>query len=223
MLAIGFALGRRRRPDAANFAEEEFALEAEPESEPLPKSDPVPVSVPAPVAVGAMKDRNTPGLPPIDIALDITTATRSMMNFTLAFRLVLTNNGARAASDLIIAMGLSSAQSGAGNGVAPGAAREQFVIDHIGSQQSRSVTGELRLPLSAIAVLRQGSAAVFVPLMHVTLMGEGSSALSRNFVIGTPSSANPARLHPILLDTPPGSVPGLRAQAVDIPEVSAAA
>ena len=94
-------------------------------------------------------------------------------------------------------------------------------IARIGSHQARSVTGTVQLPLSAISPVRQGTTPMFVPLAHVTLEGEGLRAMSRSFVIG-PRSAS-GRLHPILLDQPPGGIAGLVAQAIAIPPATAAA
>jgi Meckel syndrome type 1 protein len=81
------------------------------------------------------------------------------------------------------------------------------------------MTGTVQLPLSAIAPLRQGSSPLFIPLAHVTLEGEGLRAMTKSFVIGTPSSAG--RVHPIPLDQPPGAIAGLAAQPIAIPPVSA--
>ncbi len=164
-----------------------------------------------------------PELPRLDITLDVISATRSLMMFTLAYRINLANRTDRAVNDLSLAVQLASARRGASNAPSSGAAQQVLALARIGPHQSRSVSGEIKLPLAEIAILRQGSAALFIPLLHVTLEGEGQQALTRSFVIGTPSTSGAARLHPILLDNTPGSIPGLRAQAVDVPPVSATA
>jgi hypothetical protein len=166
---------------------------------------------------------SVPALPRLDLALDVTGATRSVMMFTLAYRLTLANRTDHAVSGLGVAVQLACARSGVSNAAAPGTAQLLDLIDRIGPQQSRSLSGEVQIPLSAIAPLRQGKQPLFIPLVHITLEGEGQQALTRSFVIGVPSTASAARLHPIRLDTPPGSIPGLRAQMVDVPPVSAAA
>lgn len=164
-----------------------------------------------------------PELPRLDITLDVISATRSLMMFTLAYRINLANRTDRAVNDLSLAVQLASARRGASNAPSSGAAQQVLALARIGPHQSRSVSGEIKLPLAEIAILRQGSAALFIPLLHTTLEGEGQQALTRSFVIGTPSTSGAARLHPILLDNTPGSIPGLRAQAVDVPPVSATA
>jgi len=180
-------------------------------------------SIPAPVI----------DLPRLDLTLDITGATRSVMMFTLQYRLAVANRSDRAVTDLNLAVSLACARAsantgaGTGNAPSPGAAQELATIARIGPHQARSVTGEVRLPLSAIQPLRQGKTPLFVPLVHVTLEGGGDNggprAMTRSFVIGTPSTSGTGRLHPILLDQPPGSVSGLAAQSIAIPPISAAA
>lgn len=158
--------------------------------------------------------------PTLHIVFEITSATRSVMMFTLQYRLTIANRTDRAIGDLSIAVQLACAQRGASNAPSPGAAQRHVTLDRIGPHQGRSIIGEVQLPLSAIAIVRQGSAALFIPLAHVTVESAGQSTLTRSFVIGAPSASGAGRLHPIRLDSPPGSIPGLRAQAVDVPTVS---
>lgn len=157
-----------------------------------------------------------PAAPPrIDLTLDITGATRSVMMFTLQYRLNLANRGERAANDIDVAVELAPARAAS---AAPATvARRSARVDRIGPHQSRSITGEVQLPLSTITPMRQGRSPVFVPLLHVAIEGEGLM-FTRSFVIGQPSTSGTGRLHPILLDTPPGSIPSLRAQTIAIPD-----
>lgn len=157
----------------------------------------------------------------LDMALEITGATRSLMMFTLQYRLTLANRTGRAVNDLSLAVRLACARRGADNAASPGAAQRLERVERIGPHQSRRITGEVQLPLSAIAPLHQGRLPLFIPLAHVTLEGEGQRALTRSFVIGTPSAGGTGRLHPIPLDSP-GSITGLRAQRVEVPAHSAA-
>lgn len=171
-------------------------------------------------AMGTAATTLVPDLPRIDLALDVTGATRSVMMFTLQYRLTFANRTERAVSNFDITVQLVCAGRGADNATPPGASQQLTRIDRIGPHQSRSVTGTAQLPLSAFAILQQGRVPLFIPLVHVTIEGEGQVAVTRSFVIGTPSAAG--RVHPIQLDTPPGSVPGLTAQAVAIPPAAAA-
>jgi hypothetical protein len=180
---------------------------------------PKPMRLAAPVA-GAAADTPDPSEPPrLDLTLDIISATRSVMMFTVQYRLNIANRSDRAVSDLNAAAQLVCARAGAG--ASAGAAQGLESIARIGPHQARSITGSLQLPLSAIAPLRQGQTPLFIPLVHVTLEGEGLPAETRTFVIG-PRSAG-GRVHPIPLDQPPGGIAGLVAQAVAVPAASAAA
>lgn len=174
-------------------------------------------------AEGAAEAAPSAELPRLDLAVDVTGATRSLMMFTLHYRLAIANRTPRAANDLRLAVQIACARRGASNAASPGAAQALTQVERIGPHQSRTVTGTVQLPLAEIAVLRQGGRPLFIPLLHVTLEGQGQSALARSFVIGTPSASGAGRLHPILLEGPPGSIPDLRAQLVDIPAVPAAA
>lgn len=163
------------------------------------------------------------GDPPApQVVLEITSATRSVMMFTLQYRLTIANRTDRAMSDLSLAVQIACARRGASNAASPGPAHRRDPIDRIGPHQSRTISDAVQLPLAEIAPLHQGSAALFIPLVHVTLDSPDLPALTRSFVIGTPSVSGAGRLHPIRLDSPPGSIAGLRAQAVDVPTVSGA-
>jgi hypothetical protein len=159
--------------------------------------------------------------PRLDLTLDIISATRSVMMFTVQYRLNIANRSDRAVTDLAAAVQLACARASAGNAPSVGAAQATAGIARVGPQQARSITGQVQMPLSAIAPLRQGQTPMFVPLAHVTLEGESLPAQARTFVIGTSSPSG--RVHPIRLDAPPGAITGLVAQAVSLPPASAAA
>jgi hypothetical protein len=156
--------------------------------------------------------------PRIDLQLDITGATRSMMMFSLEFRVELANRADKAVRDLRVITRIGYPGHSPALTLLPESAEDTSTIERIGPQQSRSAAVTLRLPLSAIVPLRQGHAPLLIPLLNVTLEGEGRQAETYTFVVGTPSTANLGRLQPIPLDTPPGSIAGLRAQLVQVPD-----
>lgn len=155
--------------------------------------------------------------PRIDLTLEITGATRSVMMFRLNFHLNLTNRSDRAVNDLAVAVQLASAQTGQNNSAPIAAARYLAQVERIGPHQSRSVSGEVQMPLSAIVPIMQGQTPLFIPLVHVTLEGEGQQALARSFVIGSPSGGRDGRVQPLNLQQTPGSLPGLKARAIAAP------
>lgn len=179
----------------------------------------------APAAAPAAPSDDPPRL---DLTLDITGATRSLMMFTIRYRLNIANRSERAVTDLSAAMQLVCARASTGartgtapNAPSPGSAQALAQIDRVGPHQSRSITGEVQLPLSAIAPLRQGTKPLFVPLVHATIEGQHQRALTKSFVIGTPSASG--RVHPIPLDVQAGAINGLVAQAIAVPAPPAAA
>jgi hypothetical protein len=190
-LIAGVGLWRRRKPKVLRLA------------------------APPPIA----EDGEQPALPRLDLAIDITAATRSVMMFMIQYRLTITNRTDRAVSDLAVAVQLTSAQREVSNAVPLAAARSLARVERIGPHQSRSITGEVQLPLAAINPIMQGRTALFIPLVHVTLEGEGQQALARSFVVGGAGDTE-GRVRPLPLDIPPGSVAGLRARAIEAPHTA---
>lgn len=182
---------------------------------------PAPLQIAPPLAVSAAGAAPPAEPARVDLTFEIISATRSVMMFTVEYRLTIANRSARAVTELNLAVQLACARASAGNAPSAGAAQALGTMARVGPHQARSTTGTLQLPLSAIRPLRQGTTPLFVPLAHVTLDGVGLQALTRSFVIGTPSGTG--RVHPILLDQPPGAIPGLVAQAIALPPVPAAA
>jgi hypothetical protein len=182
---------------------------------------PKPPRLAAPVASAPAAAPLTSKPPRLDLTLEITGATRSVMMFTLQYRLTIANRSGRAVNDINAAGLLVCARASAGQAHPASAAQHLESVARIGPHQARSITGTLQLPLSAVQPLKQGQTPLFVPLVHVTLEGEGLAADTRTFVIGPPSPSG--RVHPIPLDQPPGSIAGLVAQAVVLPAASAAA
>jgi hypothetical protein len=156
----------------------------------------------------ATPDTQAPAPPRIDVILEIPGATRSVMMFTLRYRVTLANRTDRAVNDL------ASAQRGASNAAPLAAAQAAMQVERIGPHQSRSISGEVQLPLAAISPLMQGQTPLFIPLLHLTIEGEGQQALARSFVIGTPSGGE-GRVQPIVMTGPPGALPPLKARAID--------
>lgn len=153
----------------------------------------------------------------LDCQLDILSASRSLMMFTIEYRLEIANRSTRAVRDLQVTTRLGyPGRTGEEAALAPGAEHGE-ILPRIGPHQSRSVTGTLRLPLSEIAPIRQGASPLLIPLIHLILEGAGYPRETRVFVAGTPSPANLGRLQPIRLGTAPGGIAGVRALPVNAP------
>lgn len=166
------------------------------------------------VATGPKADPVAEAAPASKIALqlDVVAASRSIMAFTLEYRLDIANRSDRALRDLSVTARLLCARSGGHD--QPASDDPLQLIQRIGPHQSRNVSGQVQLPLSAISPLRQGSTPLFIPLLQVTLQASGFPPKTHSYVIGSPSASSATRLHPIPLDTLPGGIPGLRAQEI---------
>ncbi len=177
-----------------------------------PAAKPVPA---APEEPAPLMPANAPAR--IDIELEIVRATRSVMNFTVDYRLILANRTDGAVRDVSVSAILTSAQAGAQN---PGGLAfdrpDPEQIARIGPNKSHAISGQAQLPTAKLQVLRQGNTPLFVPLLQVTVTQANGEPVTRHYVIGQPSAASSTRLHPIPLNTPPGGIPGLRARELDI-------
>lgn len=212
---------RDSAPDDGSEAPTERGTEQvaeEPQPEPsTAEPDPAPVPAAAVTAKsrGASASAAVPAEPPrIDLALEITGATRSVMMFTINFRLEISNRSNGAVRDLSVAAQLASAQRGGSNATPIAGGQPIGEIDRLGPQQSRRVPGTLQVPIADINMIQQGAKPLFIPLLHFTLEGAGLPAMNRTFVVGTPSETSQTRVHPLTLDGPPGGLPMLRAQMI---------
>ena len=211
-------------PAASEPVQEPDAQHApKPEPEPEPEAEPIAAEPAAAPAAAAVADEFPVDPAKIELSLEIVSATRSFMMFMVDFRLEIFNRSDRAVRDITVAAKLSSAQRGASNSAPIAGGQPIAGIDRIGPQQSRRISAQLQLPLSEVTPLRQGSTPLLIPLLHFTLEGNGQSAITQSFVLGTPSAAGTGRVHPLPLDGPPGGLPPLMAQAIKQAEASDAA
>lgn len=146
----------------------------------------------------------------IDLQLEVTSGSRSLRLFMLTYRISIANRSDRALRDLSIESQLVCARRSETNQDG----RPLELVERIGPHQSRVVTGEAQLPLSDVTPIRQGQTPLFIPLLKLSLSQSGGPTQHYRFVIGSPSTTGSTRLHPIPLDTPPGSIPNLRAQEI---------
>jgi hypothetical protein len=175
-----------------------------------------PTAEPVGEAAAAPMTREGSDLGPARLALSlhVDKATRSVRMFTLEFTLTIVNRSDRAIRGLTLAGQLTSAQRGVANAPSLALNRPIATIERIGPHQSHTLAGQLQLAMAEINVLKQRTMPVFIPLLHATLDGAEHPASTTSFVIGTPSTASQTRLHPIVLDGPPGPVDGLRANPI---------
>ena len=135
------------------------------------------------------------------------------MNATLAYRLEIANRGAAPIADLRIGADMISAHASMTREQqlsGPGAGPVQR-IERLEPGESRIVEGEFRVPFTQIVPIRQGNAALLLPLARFRLEADGAAPVVRTFVVGLPG-AN-AALQPFRLDLGPRVYPKLAQRA----------
>lgn len=136
------------------------------------------------------------------------------MNAALSYRLEVANRGTAPLNDLRIEADMISAHAslsreqqlaGPGQGTV-----SQHRLGRLEPGESRIVEGEFRLPFGQIVPIRQGNAALLLPLARFRAVTEGAKPLLRTFVVGQPGSSG---LQPFRLDQGPRIYPKLAQRA----------
>ena len=144
--------------------------------------------------------------------------TRSVMNATLHYRVSLLNRSSSAISDVTVGADIVSAHGGApveqqvASVTHPLEKRHTFA--RIAPGQQVRYEGQLSLPLSQVHAIRQGNAALFVPLLRLRVDGASEEPLVRTFVVG--QGAQPGgRVTPFRIDEGPRSYEPVAARSLD--------
>ena len=144
--------------------------------------------------------------------------TRSVMNATLHYRLTLINRSPSALSQVALGADIVSAHGGLPveqQVATPAQALEQrHVFERIAPGQSVRYEGQITIPLSQARVIRQGKAALFVPLLRVRLDGASEEPVVQTFVIGL-GATDGGRVMPFRIDEGPRSYAPIAARALD--------
>lgn len=152
---------------------------------------------------------------PLDVSLEPLRLSLTLINATLAYRLEVANRGATALIGLSIAADMISAHASLSreeqlSGPRPDPATVQR-IDRLEPGESRIIAGEFRLPLAQVLPIRQGSAALLLPLARFRVEGGGAGPVVRTYVVGQPGQGN--GLQPFRLDLGPRIYPRLAQHA----------
>jgi len=134
----------------------------------------------------------------------------TLMNTTLSYRLSLTNRSAAAVRDVRVDGDMVSAHASRppGDLFGPFAAvlPELHRVPALAPGESVTLTGEIRLPLTAITPIRRGNAAFFVPLARLRARGVARTGVSveggGTYLVGQEPGAN-RKLQPFRLDLGP--------------------
>lgn len=135
----------------------------------------------------------------------------TLMNATLSYRLEIANRGAEPLSGLTVRADMIAAHASLTRDAQlagpPLDLPPQHVVERLESGESRLVEGEFRLPFPSIVPIRQGSAALLLPLARFHVEADGAAPLIRIFIVGQPGTQPDAALVPFRLDQGPRIYP----------------
>jgi len=140
----------------------------------------------------------------------------TLLNATLNWRLELANTGPKPLTDLTVYADMISAHASISREdqlSGPNTSRDTTKqhIERLEPGERRTIDGEFRLPLAQILPIRQGKAALLLPLARFRVEADGAQALVRTFAVGQPGSGN--GLQPFRLDEGPRIYPRLTHRA----------
>jgi hypothetical protein len=174
--------------------------------EPQPPLAPKPQPQPAPVA--APEDEDAPESP-LRIALEPARLSVSLLNATLAYRILLTNQGEDMLRDISIDGDMVSAHASLSQEeqlAAPNSKLEnRHLIRTLAPGETKVVNGDFALPLPLIRPIRKGEATLFVPLARLRIVagGEHTQVVVQTSVVGQRSDRAGGGLRPFRLDLGP--------------------
>jgi hypothetical protein len=171
------------------------------------RKPPEPEPAPAP-AVAADHDEEAPERP-LRIALEPARLSVSLLNATLAYRILLTNQGDTPLRDISIDGDMISAHASLSQEeqvAAPNSKLEnRHLVRTLFPGETKVVSGDFALPLPMIRPIRNGDAALFVPLarLRVVAGGEHAEVIVQTSVVGQRSARPGGGLQPFRLDLGP--------------------
>jgi hypothetical protein len=167
-----------------------------------------PPPVPEPVPALAGEEDELPERP-LRIALEPARLSVSLLNATLAYRILLTNQGETPLRDISIDGDMISAHASLSQEAqvaAPNSKLEnRHLIRTLFPGETKVVSGEFALPLPLIRPIRNGDAALFVPLARLRVIagGEQTDVIVQTSVVGQRSRRPGGGLQPFRLDLGP--------------------
>jgi hypothetical protein len=188
------------------------------------QAQPVPIVVtprvekprPAPPAASPVAPPALPlaAVEPLQLALEPLKVSLTLLNATLSYRLEIANRGTQPVTNLQIEADMISAHASLSREeqlAGPGAgAATVHRIARLEPGEKQVVQGEFRLPFPQIVPIRQGSAALLMPLARFRARGDGAAPVLRTFVVGQPGSSG---LQPFRLDQGPRVYPTVSQRA----------
>ena len=183
-----------------------------------PTPPPIPAAEPAsPVPTAPASPAEQPAAPGLQWELEPQRLSLTLMNATLSYRLILNNAGSEPLENLAITADMIAAHATLSHEQqlsGPDANAMQVAsIARLEPGESRTVSGEFRLPFGQITPVRQGNAALLFPLARFRIEGAGDEPVTRTFLVAQPPERPGAGLQPFRLDLGPRVYPNLAQRA----------
>lgn len=155
----------------------------------------------------------------LEVLLEATRMSATLLNTTLSYRLAVTNRGSAALRDVRIDGDMVAAHASAKlddlSGPYAAVLPQLHLLSGLAPGESVTLSGEIRLPLTAITPIRRGNATFFVPLARLRARGTSPMGLSveggGTFLVGQEPGAN-RKLQPFRLDLGPRNYSNLGQQ-----------
>ncbi|HYD25879.1 MAG TPA: hypothetical protein VEB68_13895 [Croceibacterium sp.] len=151
---------------------------------------------------------------PLQVSLEPLRLSLTLINATLAYRLQVANRGTAPLTGLAIGADMIAAHASMTREEqlsGPGSGAPAQRIERLEPGESRVVEGEFRVPFSQIVPIRQGNAALLLPLARFRVEADGARPVVRTFAVGQPGAGS--ALQPFRLDQGPRVYPKLAQHA----------
>jgi hypothetical protein len=163
--------------------------------------------------VAPLPSPSAPRAEALQVALEPVRLSLTLLNAALAYRLEVTNASLAPLEALRIEADMISAHASLGREEqlgGPNGAATTHVVERLDPGESRTIEGEFRLPFAQIVPIRQGNAAMLLPLARIRAQAAGIGPVVRTFVVGQPGAGG---LQPFRLDLGPRIYPDLAQRA----------
>lgn len=198
--ALGLFMARRRRKTPVAQDTPGQTAAPPPVTSPSPPAALVPAAAQAPVPL--------PAAPSLVLTLEVRRFSATLVNASVDYRLRVTNAGAQRLEDITISGDMIGAHASlttqaqfahAGDPLEP-----RHRIAALAPGESADLSGTLRLPLAGAMPIRQGGAALFVPLVRLCARaGAAGPAFASTHVVGEVPTRPGGGLRPFRLDLGP--------------------